>query len=91
LKVGYDAFFNGNCQSCHRIRGTPAAGTLGPDLTHVGGRQSLAAGVLDNHIGTMAGWIAGAQDIKPGVLMPSQPMYTGVELRALSAWLGTLQ
>jgi cytochrome c oxidase subunit 2 len=91
LKLGYDAFFKGDCQSCHTIRGTPATETLGPDLTHVGSRESLAAGVLDNHIGTMAGWIAGAQEIKPGNKMPSAPIYTGVELRALSAWLGSLE
>jgi cytochrome c oxidase subunit 2 len=91
FKLGYDAFFRGNCQTCHTIRGTPANGTVGPDLTHVGGRQSLAAGVLDNHIGTMAGWIAGAQDLKPGNAMPSPALYTGVELRALAAWLGSLE
>jgi cytochrome c oxidase subunit 2 len=91
LKAGYDAFFKGNCQTCHTIRGTSARGTEGPDLTHVGGRRSLGAGVLDNHIGTMAGWIAGAQDIKPGSKMPSEPVFTGVELRALSAWLGSLE
>ena len=91
LKVGYDAFFAGNCHQCHTVRGTPARGTAGPDLTHVGGRHSLAAGVLDNHIGTMAGWIAGAQDIKPGSQMPSEPIFTGVELRALATWLGSLE
>lgn len=91
LKMGYDAFFRGDCHSCHTIRGTPADGTTGPDLTHVGGRKSLAAGTLINHIGTMAGWIAGAQDVKPGNKMPSSLAYSGVELRALSAWLGSLQ
>lgn len=91
LKMGYDAFFRGECQSCHTIRGTPADGREGPDLTHVGSRKSLAAGTLDNHIGTMAGWIAGAQDVKPGNKMPSSLAYSGVELRALSAWLGSLQ
>lgn len=91
LRRGYDAFFAGKCQDCHAVRGTPATSTLGPDLTHVGGRESLAAGVLDNHIGTMAGWIAGAQDLKPGNAMPSMPVYTGEDLRALSAWLGSLE
>jgi cytochrome c oxidase subunit 2 len=91
LRIGYDAFFKGNCHSCHAIRGTRATATRGPDLTHVGGRESLAAGVLNNHIGTMAGWIAGAQDIKPGNAMPSNPLFTGVELRALAAWLGSLE
>jgi cytochrome c oxidase subunit 2 len=91
MRIGYDAFFKGDCHTCHTIRGTPANGTNGPDLTHVGGRRSLAAGVLNNHVGTMAGWIAGAQEIKPGNKMPSEPVFTGVELRALSAWLGSLE
>jgi cytochrome c oxidase subunit 2 len=91
LKLGYDAFFKGDCHTCHTVRGTPAEGTDGPDLTHVGGRKSLAAGALSNHIGTMAGWIAGAQDIKPGSNMPSDPVFTGEELRAVSAWLGSLE
>lgn len=91
FKQGYDAFFRGECNECHTIRGTPANGTSGPDLTHVGSRKSLAAGTLNNHIGTMAGWIAGAQDVKPGNQMPSSLAYSGVELRALSAWLGSLE
>jgi cytochrome c oxidase subunit II len=91
LRTGYEAFFRGDCHSCHTIRGTPANGIHGPDLTHVGGRKSLGAGVLNNHAGTMAGWIAGAQDIKPGNQMPSPPLFTGVELRALTAWLGSLE
>lgn len=91
LKLGYDAFFKGGCDECHAVRGTRATATDGPDLTHVGGRESLAAGMLKNHIGTMAGWIAGAQDVKPGNLMPSMDGYTGHELRAVSAWLESLE
>jgi cytochrome c oxidase subunit 2 len=91
LKLGYDAFFKGGCDECHAVRGTRATSTKGPDLTHVGGRESLAAGMLKNHIGTMAGWIAGAQDVKPGNLMPSADVYTGQELRAVSAWLESLE
>jgi cytochrome c oxidase subunit II len=91
LAEGYELFLRGGCQQCHTVRGTAAQGTLGPDLTHVGSRRSLAAGVVDNHIGTMAGWIAGAQDVKPGNLMPSSNVYTGRELRAVSAWLTSLQ
>jgi cytochrome c oxidase subunit II len=91
LKLGHDAFFKGDCHTCHTIRGITANATDGPDLTHVGSRRSLAAGVLNNHIGTMAGWIAGPQDVKPGNKMPETPVFTGTELRALSAWLGSLQ
>jgi cytochrome c oxidase subunit 2 len=91
LQAGHDLFFKGGCAACHTIRGTAATGILGPDLTHVGSRHSLAAGILRNHIGTMAGWIAGAQDVKPGNAMPSTNVYTGQELRTLSAWLDSLQ
>lgn len=91
LRAGYDAFFKGRCAECHTVRGTPADGVDGPDLTHVGGRHSLAAGTLRNHVGTMAGWIAGPQDIKPGNPMPDSEVYSGRELRALSAWLESLE
>jgi cytochrome c oxidase subunit 2 len=91
LQVGYQLFIKGGCAKCHTIRGTAATGTTGPDLTHVGSRHSLAAGILRNHIGTMAGWIAGAQDVKPGNAMPSNYTYSGQELRTLSAWLENLQ
>jgi cytochrome c oxidase subunit 2 len=91
LASGYALFVRGGCDACHAIRGTPAAGTLGPDLTHVGSRRTLAAGALDNHVGTMAGWIAGAQDLKPGSRMPSLNVYTGSELRTLAAWLEALE
>jgi cytochrome c oxidase subunit 2 len=91
LRRGYDLFFSGGCQACHAVRGTPADSSLGPDLTHVGSRHSLAAGVYDNHMGTLAGWIGGTQDLKPGSLMPTQNIYTGRELRQVSAWLQSLQ
>jgi cytochrome c oxidase subunit 2 len=84
-------FFRGECHECHTVRGTQARGVDGPDLTHVGSRRALAAGALRNHIGAMAGWIAGAQDVKPGNLMPSSREFSGYELRALSAWLESLE
>lgn len=91
LRQGREAFLREGCGACHAVRGTAANGTLGPDLTHVGGRLSLAAGRLDNHAGTLAGWIADSQTIKPGNLMPSMNVFTGVELRAVAAWLESLK
>lgn len=90
-RQGREAFFKAGCQACHTIRGTPANGKLGPDLTHVGGRLSLAAGWLDNHVGTLAGWIADAQDIKPGNRMPSFDVLDGKTVRALAAYLEGLK
>ena len=91
LRRGHDLFFSGGCQACHAVRGTAATAALGPDLTHVGSRHSLAAGTLDNHLGTMAGWIGGTQDLKRGVFMPTQTVYSGRDLREISAWLRSLQ
>jgi cytochrome c oxidase subunit 2 len=83
-------FISKQCAACHTVRGTSAAGTLGPDLTHVGGRAAIAAGVLPTTRGSLAAWIADPQTIKPGNNMPMVPM-TPEQLRAVSAWLAELQ
>ena len=83
--------FLAHCAACHAVRGTPAAGERGPDLTHVGSRHSLAAGLLPNNAGTLAGWIASSQRIKPGNLMPSFQAFDGEDLRALAGYLERLK
>jgi cytochrome c oxidase subunit II len=83
--------FLSHCVACHTVRGTDAKGTLGPDLTHVGSRISIAAGILPNNRGTLAGWVSGSQDLKPGNLMPSMNIFSGEELRALAAYLESLR
>ena len=91
LAQGRELFLASGCGTCHTIRGTRADGQLGPDLTHLGGRLSLGAGILPNNIGTIAGWIADTQHIKPGNLMPSFKIFSGSELRALAAYLESLK
>lgn len=78
------------CAACHTVRGTPAAGTLGPDLTHVGSRLTIAAGLLPTTRGSLAAWIADPQTIKPGNNMPMVPL-TADELNALAAYLAGLR
>jgi cytochrome c oxidase subunit 2 len=80
-----------HCAACHTVRGTPAGGTLGPDLTHVGSRASLAAGILPNNRGNLAGWVSSSQQIKPGNLMPSMDILPGDDLRAVAAYLESLR
>ena len=75
------------CAACHTVRGTRANGLAGPDLSHVGTRRSLGAGILPNNRGTIAGWIAGSQAIKPANRMPDYRQFTAEELQALAAWL----
>jgi cytochrome c oxidase subunit 2 len=79
------------CGACHTVRGTAAAGRLGPDLTHVGSRLSLAAGILPNNLGALNAWISGSQEIKPGNLMPSMNVIGAAEVQAIAAWLDQLK
>jgi len=60
------------CGLCHQIRGTSAGAHYGPDLSHLAGRRTLAAGLLPNNAGTLAAWIENAHGLKPGNLMPNQ-------------------
>ncbi|MGG5811267.1 cytochrome c oxidase subunit II [Falsiroseomonas sp. CW058] len=89
---GMRVFGEAGCGACHAVRGTEWQARLGPDLSRIGSRLSLAAGVLDNHRGTLAGWIAGAQDIKRGNSMPAYGRaLDGGELLALATWLEGLR
>jgi cytochrome c oxidase subunit 2 len=67
---GQALFFSEGCGACHAIRGTPADGAFGPDLTHVGSRLTLGAGTLPNTVEGFAAWIAETHAVKPEVDMP---------------------
>ncbi|MBP2237946.1 cytochrome c oxidase subunit 2 [Sinorhizobium kostiense] len=69
-KRGMQIFLSRPCVMCHQIRGTPAAGKVAPDLTHIGSRLHIAAGTLPNGRGNLAAWIVDPQGIKPGAHMP---------------------
>ncbi|OYX29709.1 MAG: cytochrome c oxidase subunit II [Caulobacterales bacterium 32-69-10] len=88
---GAEVFAAAGCGACHTVRGTAANGVAGPDLTFVGARTTLGAGILPNNQGTLAGWIANSQSIKPGNRMPAYPVLNGEELRAVSAYLSGLR
>jgi cytochrome c oxidase subunit 2 len=77
------------CGACHTVRGTSAGGQVGPDLTHLMSRQTIAAGELKNNIANLSGWIADPQGVKPGTLMPAVEL-SGPELEALRTYLLTL-
>jgi cytochrome c oxidase subunit 2 len=88
---GRDLFFAAGCGACHSIAGTDATGRIGPDLTHVGSRLSIAAASYPNNRGTLAGWIASSQHLKPNSRMPSFGLFSGEELRAVAAYLESLK
>jgi cytochrome c oxidase subunit 2 len=86
---GSDVFIS-RCSVCHTVRGTPAAGRLGPDLTHLMSRRTIASGMLPNNVGGLSGWVADAQAIKPGARMPTMDL-SPQELHAVVDYLETLQ
>lgn len=84
---GAQLFQSTGCAACHRVAGTEANGLAGPDLTHIGTRQSLGAGILPNNRGTLIGWIGNSQAIKPGNRMPPYTMLPGEDLQALADYM----
>lgn len=88
---GQDLFLANGCGACHTIRGTVADGVVGPDLTHVGSRLSLGAGLLPNELDAFVRWIAHTEEVKPGVHMPAFGMLPAEDLQALAVYLDGLQ
>jgi cytochrome c oxidase subunit 2 len=89
-RAGASVFISAGCGTCHTIRGTTAGGVSGPDLTHLAGRRTIAAGTLANTPANLARWIADPQAVKVGNKMPRVPL-TSEQLTALVAYLETLR
>jgi cytochrome c oxidase subunit 2 len=87
---GLDVFISHGCIACHSIRGTEANGLLGPDLTHVASRQTIAAGTLPNSRGNLQGWIADPQGVKPGAQMPRLEL-SAADLNAVTDYIAGLK
>jgi len=87
---GEDVLMRAGCIACHRVDGTPAQGVLGPDLSHVGSRRTIAAGILENTPLNMERWLSDPASIKPGVLMPNLQL-AEEDVRSLAAYLLSLQ
>lgn len=88
---GRQQFFEQGCAECHTIRGTPARGNVGPDLTHVGSRRFIAAATLRNTLENRARWIRENQSIKPGNGMDDFSFLDPGTAADLAAFLGTLR
>jgi cytochrome c oxidase subunit 2 len=89
--TGRDAFLTGACADCHQIRGTSATSHVGPDLTHLADRQTLAALTIPNTPSYLHDWIRDSQRFKPGNLMPSFKGLPEQEIRELVAYLEELR
>jgi len=85
------ALFMGNgCNACHAVRGTEAAGRVGPDLTHLGSRKTLGAGLLPVTAENISRFIRETDHTKPGVEMPAFHTLSEADAAAIAAWLGAL-
>lgn len=88
---GRELFLASGCGACHTVRGTPAAGGVGPDLTHFGARPSLGAGTLPNNAATLTRWIEDPSQFKPEARMPAFGMLPDADVRAIAAYLSGLR
>ena len=94
---GQQVFLNAGCVFCHTVRGLEeqekeidrSSVDLGPDLTHIDSRLTIAGASLEKNKGNLAGWIVDAQHVKPGALMPNMDI-DSQQLQALLAYLETL-
>jgi cytochrome c oxidase subunit 2 len=87
---GRQVFLASSCGNCHAIRGTSASADVGPDLTHLATRTTLAALAIPNNQRELGRWIEDSQDIKPGNQMPNFH-FPPSQLRALTSYLGQLR
>ena len=88
--AGRQVFVAGSCSNCHAVGGSPASGHVGPDLTHLASRRTIAAATLPNSRGNLAGWILDPQQIKPGAMMPANSLDPD-QLQSLLAYLEGLK
>ncbi len=85
---GAALFQSAGCAACHRIAAAlrPTAWPA-PTRLSSGARRKIGAGILPNNQGTLMGWIANSQAIKPNNRMPNYAMLSAAELRALADYL----
>ena len=88
---GRELFLAAGCGACHTVRGTAAAGTVGPDLTHLGARRSVGIDTAAMTQANIARFIHDGQHIKPGNLMPPFRIFTPADLDAVAGYLAGLR
>jgi cytochrome c oxidase subunit 2 len=86
---GSQLFASKGCIGCHAVLGRNTANRFGPDLSHIGSRTSIAAGVLPNNREAMVRWLMYPDIVKPGNFMPNLGL-SEAEAEALAAYMETL-
>jgi cytochrome c oxidase subunit 2 len=88
--AGRQVFERAACVNCHRVDGTAADGTFGPDLTHLMSRATIGAGVAPNTPAVLRAWVEDPDQLKPGALMPAMKL-DAQQIDAIVAYLATLK
>ena len=88
---GRSVFLAAGCGACHTVRGTAAAGSVGPDLTHIGARRSVGIDTLPLTRENLMRFIVDGQHVKPGNLMPEFRVLQPQQLEALASYLLSLK
>jgi cytochrome c oxidase subunit 2 len=89
-RAGLEVFRSSSCVHCHTVRGHAEASDIGPDLTHLASRDTIAAGALPNRRGHLGGWILDPQGNKPGARMPPTQL-DGQQVQVLLDYLQSLR
>ena len=87
--AGSQLFISKGCINCHAVQGVNTYNRTGPDLSHIGSRTSIAAGILANTPENMIRWLRFTDTVKPGVAMPNLGL-SQEEAEQLTAYLDTL-
>ena len=87
--TGSQLFISKGCVNCHAVQGVNTYNRTGPDLSHIGSRTSIAAGMLPNTRENMIRWLRYTDTVKPGVAMPNLGL-SQEEAESLTAYLETL-
>ena len=93
LAAGEQLFLASACIGCHTVQGTAAAGVIGPNLSHIASRGTIAAGIMDNNRENLIRWISNPEAVKPGVvLMPAfETLMTQEQIESIADYLLSLQ
>jgi cytochrome c oxidase subunit 2 len=90
-KKGRETFLALACVGCHTVKGTPASGKVGPELTHVASKPSIAGGVVSPvNEENLTRWISNPPAVKPGTLMPNLGL-SQEQVHDIVQWLLTLK
>ena len=91
VAAGAEVFATSACIGCHTIQGV-SAGVIGPNLSHIGARSTIAAGIMDNNEANLRRWISDPDEAKPGAKMPAfEALLSEQQIGDLAAYLLSLK